>query len=854
MSESTAERSHSMGKRSALHPRLQRASSQMLLLFLCAVCGLASGQGQSTSALGVPLILPSAVVFDSSGNFYVAETASHVVRKVDTSGHITTIAGTGAQGFSGDGGPAIAAWLDSPQGLALDTANNLYIADTHNHRIRRVSLGTGVISTVAGTGAPGFSGDNGSATAAELNLPTAPAVDAANNLYFADTGNHRIRRMDARTGLISTVAGTGTQGFSGDNGPAVSAAIDSPTGLAVSAGSVYLADTHNHRIRAIGLSSGVITTLAGTGTQGFSGDSSVASAATLALPHGLTLDSSGNLYLADTENDRIRRIDAATGVITTIAGSGTESFSGDNGPAVAASLDSPRGVTFSPANLLTLADTGNQRVRQLEASAAPATQIQTIAGIGTASPGSLTLSAPPVIVYGTGQIVATLATTDVATGNIDFVNTGNGFSSPLGSFPLISNQAVLSTGTLPAGLYSLTATYSGDQSHLSAQSPAVVFRVAPQVLRAVITSASAITYGQQVPVLTGTLSGVLPRDADKVTVYFSTSASALSPVGSYPITASLTGAAASNYTLAAIASDFMISPAATTTAFSDLAGSAASGIAINFTTQVTSTAAGVPTGSVILLDGSTQIATAPLSQSGVANFSNIILAPGAHNLVAVYNGNANFASSTSSLEQITISSGSISTPTPPPVSPPPPVSTPPPAPVADFTLASSGAASQTISSGAAASFTFSVQPQGSLSSPVTLAASGLPNLATASFNPPAIPSGTSSNTFTLTISTPNTTASNRAAASTWAVLLLPFVGLAFGLRARVLPCKLLTFALLGIVSLAATGCGDRVNTASSATVAASKSYIITVTGTSTSSSGSILQHSTTVTLVIQPAS
>ena len=200
------------------------------------------------SATAIPLILPSAIVFDPEGNLYLAETANHVVRKVDTTGAITIVAGTGTQGFSGDSGSAIAAQLDSPQGLAIDANQNLYIADTHNHRIRKLNLTTGIITTVAGSSTPGFDGDNGPATTAHLNLPTAITLDSANNLYLADTQNHRVRKV-ASTGIITTIAGNGPQGFSGDNGPATVASIDSPNGLATDSTNLYLADTHNHRIQ-----------------------------------------------------------------------------------------------------------------------------------------------------------------------------------------------------------------------------------------------------------------------------------------------------------------------------------------------------------------------------------------------------------------------------------------------------------------------------------------------------------------------------------------------------------------------------------------------------------------------------
>jgi hypothetical protein len=356
-----------MDTQSSIYLSRPRRVPRRIVLFLISLASSLSAAAQ-TSALSVPLLLPSAVVFDSTGNLYIAETANHMIRKVDTAGQITTIAGTGVQGFSGDTDSAKAATLDSPQRLALDPANNLYIADTHNHRIRKLNLITGKIATIAG-GAPGFSGDEALATSAKLLMPTSLALDSTGNPYLADSGNHRIRRIDAARGRITTIAGTGTQGFSGDNGLATKASIDSPTGLALdSANNVYLADTHNHCIRRIDATTGIITTLAGTGSMGFSGDIIAANAATLALPQGLTIAANGDLYLADSANHRIRRIDASTGIITTVAGDGIQGFSGDGGPAIAASLDTPRSAALSSFAFLTLADTGNQRIRQLNAT------------------------------------------------------------------------------------------------------------------------------------------------------------------------------------------------------------------------------------------------------------------------------------------------------------------------------------------------------------------------------------------------------------------------------------------------------------------------------------------------------
>ena len=777
-----------------------------------------------TSALAVPLLLPSAIGFDAVGNLYLAETANHVIRKVDTDGHITTIAGTALQGFSGDNGPATAAALDSPQGLALDSIGNLYLADTHNNRIRRIDVATGIITTIAGTGTAGYSGDNSVAATAQINLPTALAFDRNNNLYVADTGNHRIRRIDASTQIITTVAGTGTQGFSGDAGPAIAATIDSPTGLACDASSnLYLADTHNHLIRRIEATTGIITTIAGTGAAGYSGDTAAATVANLALPHGLTIDPNGNLYLADTANHRIRRIDATTGIITTIAGDGTQTFAGDNAPAAAASLDSPRSTALSPAALLTLADTNNQRIRQLTAAPAPATSIQTIAGIGVTSPGALTLTAPSVIVYGTGQLTAALVSATPATGFVTFFDN----TTTLGTVFLISNTATLPAASLPAGTHSISATYAGDQTHLAAQTTTFTLTIAPEQLTANLAPITLL-YGQTIPSITATLNGVLPQDTNNLTAAFTTTATTLSPAGTYPITGTLTGPAAGNYALAPISTSLIINPAPTTVTLTDnLIANATDGSPVTFTATVTSSTAPNPAGSITLLDSGAPISTQPLT-SGAAIFTISSIAQGSHSFTALYGGGTNFASSTSNPQLITVTNGG---PTP------------------DFTLAPAGTTSQTILSGSSATFTFTTAFQGNLSSPITLAATGLPNLATASFNPPIIPPGSVANTFTLTIATPNTTAQN-APPKSWTIACASLLA-ALALRKRKpVASKILALALLSLTLAFADGCGDRINTADALALSA-KPYTISVTGTATTATGSILQHTATVTLMLE---
>ena len=326
-------------------------------------------------AVEADLYNPAGVAVDGAGNLYIADASNNGIRKVDSTGTITTIAGTGELGFSGDGGPAVEADLYNPASVAVDSAGNVYISDTDNQRIRKVDS-TGTITTIAGTGEVGFSGDGGPAVEAELRNPYGVAVDSAGNVYIADAGNQRIRKVDS-TGTITTIAGTGEVGFSGDGGAAVEAELYNPEGVAVdSAGNVYIGDAGNQRIRKVD-STGTITTIAGTGEYGFSGDGGPAAAARLAFPHSVAVDGAGNLYIADTGNRRIRKVDS-TGTITTIAGTGEVGFSGDGGPAVEAELRNPYGVAVDSAGNVYIADTRNQRIRKVDSTGT----ITTIAGTG----------------------------------------------------------------------------------------------------------------------------------------------------------------------------------------------------------------------------------------------------------------------------------------------------------------------------------------------------------------------------------------------------------------------------------------------------------------------------------------
>ncbi|MGW1983665.1 NHL domain-containing protein [Streptomyces collinus] len=329
---------------------------------LVAGTGAAGFAGDDESAVSAQLNRPYGIAVDSTGTLYFADHGNHRVRKITTDGKISTVAGTGTAGFKGDGGPAVAAQLNYPREVAVDKAGVLYIADTNNHRIRKVTA-DGKISTVAGTGAAGFRGDGGAATAAQLNLPLGVAVDSTGALYIADYYNHRVRKV-ATDGVISTVAGTGAAGFRGDGGPAVSAQLNGLHGVVVDgAGDLYIADLGNHRIRKV-TADGKISTVAGTGAAGFSGDDGPAVSAKLNSPVGVAVDSTGVLHICDYGNHRVRRV-ASDGVIGTVAGTGAAGYGGEGGPAVSAQLNGPRKMAVDCVDTLFVTDHLNNRIRKI---------------------------------------------------------------------------------------------------------------------------------------------------------------------------------------------------------------------------------------------------------------------------------------------------------------------------------------------------------------------------------------------------------------------------------------------------------------------------------------------------------
>jgi sugar lactone lactonase YvrE len=320
--------------------------------------------GDGGPATAAAVNLPRAVAVDADGNLFVTDTYNNRIRRVDPDGRITTVAGNGVGGYSGDGGPAVDAAIFRPHGVAVDNRGHLFIADSPNHRIRMVDLSSGLIRTVAGTGEEGFSGDGGPATAARLDRPRFVIPTPDGGLLVADTDNHRIRRVDP-AGVITTVAGTGVGGSAGDGGPAAAAELDDPRGLALDHdGNLYVADAVANRVRRIDRL-GVVTTAAGTGTAGYDGDFGSADRAALNEPRAVAVDAADNVFIADAANHRLRRIDHATGRITTIVGTGAAGFDGDGGPAAFATVSDPYGVVVDTAGRIVFTDTDNHRVRRL---------------------------------------------------------------------------------------------------------------------------------------------------------------------------------------------------------------------------------------------------------------------------------------------------------------------------------------------------------------------------------------------------------------------------------------------------------------------------------------------------------
>lgn len=373
--------------------------------------GTSASSGDGGAATSASLISPIGVAYAPNGDVYVADYSANRIRKISPAGVISAVAGTGSAGFSGDGGQATAAQLDAPRDVAVDSAGNVFLTDSGNSRIRKINT-SGVISTYAGTGTAGLSGDGGPATAAQLSSPRGVDLDSSGNLYFADY-NNTVRKI-APNGTITRVAGTGVAGSSGDGGQATSATLSQPVDVVIdSAGNLYVSAFAGNRIRKVN-TAGVMSTIAGTGSSTSSGDGGAATAAGLDQPAGLDVDANDNLYVSEYDGNVIRKISG--GLITRVAGNRSAGFYGDGGSALSAQVNSPDGIVVTPTGDLLITDLANHRVRRVQAVGPP--DAPTFSSTSPASPGRQT----SVKVIGSA-----------ATGSTVQLYTDSGCSVPIGT-------------------------------------------------------------------------------------------------------------------------------------------------------------------------------------------------------------------------------------------------------------------------------------------------------------------------------------------------------------------------------------------------------------------------------------
>ncbi|HWF07133.1 MAG TPA: NHL repeat-containing protein [Bryobacteraceae bacterium] len=400
--------------------------------------------GDGGAGITAQLPSPDGLALDTAGNVNICDSYANRVRTANIYGLIQLTAGTNTPGFAGDGGSAISAKLVDCSGIAADSAGNLYVADTHNRRIRKIST-SGIITTVAGNGVNDYAGDGGSALNAALSNPLGVAIDGSGNLYIADTGNDRIRKV-APAGLIISIAGNGTNGYAGDGGPASAAELNAPSRIAVDTeGSIYFSDTGNNVVRRIS-TGGTITTVAGNGQYGFAGDGSQAVAAMLANPQGLAVDAQGGVIIADADNRRIRYVDT-NGVITTIAGNGSNTLSGDGRPPLSTGFGSPADVAVDSAGNIYIADSADGRVRVIKPKPATLVVSQTGFTVTTAVDGGSVGPRTLTILNGGAGTIGWSLSTSVLSGNPAWlsVSPAQGTSSATAATPV-------SVAINPAGL------------------------------------------------------------------------------------------------------------------------------------------------------------------------------------------------------------------------------------------------------------------------------------------------------------------------------------------------------------------------------------------------------------------
>jgi len=614
--------------------------------------------GDGGPAVGASLFLPGGVAVNAAGDLFISDSANNRIRKVTAStGIITTIAGNGIPGYAGDHGIATVAEVNNPTGLALDGAGNLYIADSSNNVVRVVSAATSIISTVAGTGQAGYAGDGSAATSAQMNTPNGLAFDAAGNLYISDTNSSRVRKVNA-AGIISTYAGNGTYVYSGDGGLANAAGMNFPWGLATAPnGDLYIADLYDARIRKVS-AAGIITTVAGNGIVGVDGDGGLATLANLSVPAAVVLDPAGNLYIADSGNSRIRKVNAATGIIDTIAGTGGQSVTGDAGPATLAGLYGPYALVLDGSANLYIADMFHNRIRVVSSTQAwltyPAMRVDRISSplpqiLENDGNSALSILSVQAVL---NSAIDAASTTCIAGSPVAVATTcvvGAEFA-PTQIGKLINGTISIATNALNTpGLISLNGEVESLDPTVttlsSSQNPASVGTSITFTAGVALTSTGSAPTGS-VNFMDGTtILGTAVLNGASVATFSTSSLS----IGQHTITAVYAGDANSSpSTSPAVVESLKQS---TTLALATSANSISAGTAVTFTATVTGSSA-VPTGSVIFQDGSTAIGSGTINASGLAVFTTSSLAAGLHTITAAYSGDSgSLASSPASVSQ-----------------------------------------------------------------------------------------------------------------------------------------------------------------------------------------------------------
>ncbi|MGA8108193.1 MAG: Ig-like domain repeat protein, partial [Acidobacteriaceae bacterium] len=663
--------------------------------------GIAAGQvtewtqvNDGSPATQADLYLPSGVAVDGLGDLFIADSHHNRVREVygsgPNAGTIQTIAGNGSAGYEATNSVANNTPLSVPGGVAVDGAGNVYIADTNNNVIREVNVATNTMATVAGNASPGYSGDGSAATSAELNSPEGVVVDAAGNLYIADTGNNAIREVNAATGVITTIAGTGTAGFSGDGALATAAKLSAPYGVALDAtGDLFIADSGNNRVRKVD-ASGTITTLAGSANSGYLGDGGAGPQAELYSPLGVACDPAGNVYIADARNYVIRKVSAATGVITTVAGDngvsvygdgkGTFSYgngqNGDNysggGIATGAGIYAPYGIAVDQAGNLLIAEYFDHIIRKVTANAAtlfvspelwvnqvsgPQSQIvendgnqpltfSMVASDANASTdtGSTSCSATAsVAVDAQCTVGAEFAPTSTANplpnplvGNVQLA--GNPADSPLDI--AVVGQALGQNGAQVALSSSQNPSAYGQTVNLN-----VAVQQDPNSTQG--TPTGTVTYTDVFKGTTTTLGTQTLDGKGDASLPVSTLA-----VGTHVITANYSGdtyySAASSNTIAQVVAEQVTVGLASSSANN----TSTLGTSVTFTATVTVSGGVGVSGAVSFYNGATYMGSGTLNGSGAATYTTANLPVGSNPITATYTDSNNVSATSSVLNQI----------------------------------------------------------------------------------------------------------------------------------------------------------------------------------------------------------